>query len=177
MNFIRKQWYWLVPLLPAVFVTEKFAYFLSMLYYGDAGFLDSLVATGNSVWEEIGEGGIPLLILGYFFFLAFRIVPFGATSVFCFLAAYKVRRNWLIIPILASWCAILSFTIPTMMSIWSPLFSDERMSSTAVIAFLVIPFIAVPFALGGAAIGLGISYLTSLFFGKPFGLKRELPAH
>jgi len=51
---------------------------------------------------------------------------------------------------------ILALMIPAHVSVWSPLYTEERMSSTAVIAFFFIPFYCI------VTMGIGVSIA---FFG------------
>lgn len=58
-------------------------------------------------------------------------------------------------------------------------YTDERMSSTAVIAFLFIPPYAVPYTLGGATAGLLFAFLLATILRRPFTRKgtQPLPMH
>ncbi len=58
-------------------------------------------------------------------------------------------------------------------------YTDERMSSTATIAFLFIPPYAVPYTLGGATAGLLFALLLATVLRRSFTKKRtqSLPMH
>lgn len=168
MKFIRKHWHWLLPLLPAVVVTERAAYLFAMMHYGDTSFESAFQVMLQNIRKDVQDGGFFPWIFGSLFFFAFRGVPFFLTSVVCFFAALRIRRHWLVGIIAGAWIGTLYFTIPAMMSVWRPLFTDERMSSTAVIAFVFIPFYSIPYTLGGIMVGAGASFLLASFLRKPF---------
>lgn len=65
---------------------------------------------------------------------------------------------------------ILALMIPAHVSVWRPLYADESMSSTAVIAFVFIPVYSVLTMLIGLCVGWGISLL-------PFIRKADGDAH
>ncbi len=57
---------------------------------------------------------------------------------------------------------ILAFMIPSHVAVWYPLYRGGHMSSTAVIAFIFIPFYCVPTLVVGVLIGWAASFLPLL---------------
>lgn len=89
MKVIHKHWHWLLPILPALLVTEKTAYLFSMMHYGDESFGNALLGTLANIRESVKFDGPFRSAFGSIFFFSFRSVPFAVTSVLCFLTAIK----------------------------------------------------------------------------------------
>jgi hypothetical protein len=87
------------------------------------------------------------------------LIPFGALSIFSLLAARRFYPARLACLGIGGLLGILCLMIPAHISIWYPHYSGGRMSSTAVIAFVFIPFCCL-FTLGlGLLIGWGVSVI------------------
>jgi hypothetical protein len=84
--------------------------------------------------------------------------PFAGLSLACFLAAHKFSPARLACLGIFGLLGILAFMIPCHISVWYPHYSGGHMSSTAVIAFVFIPF----FCFVPLVIGLLIGWCISL---------------
>ena len=96
-------------------------------------------------------------VFGYLFSTGFRIVPFALLAIITGLLGRKIRRDFLVFTVIGGLIGVFLFYIPATASIWRPLYVGGRVSSTAVIAFLFIPFYAVPYMLAGTAGGLAVT--------------------
>lgn len=97
-------------------------------------------------------------LTGTILFNALAFIPFAALIIAMkVISAYLT--GWRLECVF--WCglvAITAFTASGHASVWWPLYFGGRMSSTAVIAFLFIPF----YALGALIAGLIVGYVISL---------------
>ena len=93
-----------------------------------------------------------------FLIMAFGFIPFailiGATALF----SLKLKGKQLDCVFIGGLVGILAFMIPTHVSVWYPLYSGRHMGSTAVVAFIFIPFLCI----GTMGIGLLIGRVISL---------------
>jgi len=90
------------------------------------------------------------------------LIPFALLSVASFVAACFVSGRRLACISAGGLFGILAFMVPAHVSIWYPLYGGGHMSSTAVIAFIFIPFYCVATLVVGLFIGLAISFLPFL---------------
>jgi hypothetical protein len=95
-----------------------------------------------------------------FLITAFGLIPFailiGATALF----SLKLKDKRLDCVFIGGLVGILALMILGHISVWFPLYSGGHMSSTAVIAFLFIPF----FCIVSMGVGLLIDFLISCFY-------------
>lgn len=144
MQFIHRQWHWLLPLLPVPLVTDISSYLLAMMIYGDSSFAVALSTTlkrSHDYWSSS------------LFLLALTSLPFLLISIICI--------------IVGGWVGALCVSLPMMISIWRPFFTPERVSSTHSLAFLMIPVVAIPFTVVGMLIGNLVSGLVAGVFRIP----------
>jgi hypothetical protein len=97
------------------------------------------------------------------------LIPFAILSSFLQGMRTKLTTTGLRCVMICGLIGILSFMIPSHISVWKPLYTHEHMSSTAVIAFLFIPIYCTTTMLVGLGIGFGISH----FFGWRTANKSE----
>jgi len=97
-----------------------------------------------------------------FLLALFGLIPFALLSVTSFVAARFVSGRRLACISSGGLIGILAFMVPAHVSVWYPLYGGGHMSSTAVIAFLFIPFYCVATLVVGLLIGLAISFLPFL---------------
>lgn len=148
-DYLAKRWHWIIPVIPAVLVTENSAHIYASMKYRDFSIGEAYERIMSSVCSWAASHML----------IAFRVVPFAIIALLCSLLALAICRKWLVLPILGGWTGTLLMTFPAMVSVWRPLFTDERVSSTAAIAFLFIPFYAIPRAVGGFVAGMLCSLL------------------
>ncbi len=90
------------------------------------------------------------------------LIPFALLSVISLVAARFVSARRLACISVGGLAGILAFMVPAHVSVWYPLYGGGHMSSTAVIAFIFIPFYCIATLVVGLLIGLAISFLPFL---------------
>lgn len=88
----------------------------------------------------------------------FGLIPFAVLSGACFLFTLRLNPARLACVAIAGLLGILALMVPFHYAVWYPLYAHEHVSSTQVLAFVVIPFLCLP-TLG---IGLLLGWLVSL---------------
>jgi hypothetical protein len=97
-----------------------------------------------------------------FFLAIFGLVPFVILSIFSFIGARFLSVTRLACITLGGLLGILAFMIPAHVSVWYPLYGGGHMASTAVIAFLFIPFYCIVTLAVGAFVGWAVSFIPFL---------------
>ena len=97
-----------------------------------------------------------------FLLALFALIPFALLSVISLIAGRFVSARRLGYISAGGLVGILAFMVPAHVSVWYPLYGGGHMSSTAVIAFIFIPFYCVATLVIGLVIGLAISFLPFL---------------
>jgi hypothetical protein len=97
---------------------------------------------------------------GHNFFLlgAFGLIPFFVLSIVLLITSRRLTSYRLACVAVGGLIGILALMVPAHISVWYPLYVGEHMSSTAVIAFIFIPFYCIP----PLAIGLLFGWMVSL---------------
>jgi hypothetical protein len=102
-----------------------------------------------------------------FLIMAFGLIPFailiGVTALF----SLRLKGKQLDCVFYGGLIGILVLMIPGHISVWFPLYIGARMSSTAVLAFIFIPFYCIVTMCIGLLIGLAILLLPSMKADKP----------
>lgn len=93
-----------------------------------------------------------------FLIAAFGLIPFAVLSIACFVAASHLTPPRLACVAVGGLLSILALMVPGHVAIWYPLYGPGRMSSTAVIGFIFIPF----YCIATLGVGLLIGGLVSL---------------
>ncbi len=93
-----------------------------------------------------------------FLIAAFGLIPFAALSVVCFVAARWLSPSRLACIAGGGLLGILLLMIPAHAAVWYPLYGPGHLSSTAIIAFVFIPF----YCLATLGVGLLVGWLVSL---------------
>lgn len=128
---INKQIFWLlIPLAVGLLVPSLIIFFLEV----SVGHISPLASAKDILRRQFAEGH------NLFLLALFGLIPFGALSVVCLIAARRVSPTRLVCIGVGGLIGILGLMVPSHLSVWYPLYGPGRMSSTAVIAFLFIPF-------------------------------------
>lgn len=146
MKRVFNNWHWLLPIFLGLVVTEDVVHFFVMREVGGLSV--------SQAFHKLFEYFSWISVFGYLFSTGFRIVPFALLAIITGLLGRKIRRDFLSFTVIGGLLGIFLFYIPATASVWRPLYDGSRMSSTAVIAFLFIPFYTVPYMLAGMAGGL-----------------------
>lgn len=131
MQTISARWWVGVPLAAGLLVNEQLMLAIAAMTIG-----------GRSLPEAMREAAGVNPLFGYLFFTAFRMVPYALLIGVCgWLSRGRGRR--FLRPVLIGGClGIAGFIAVASWMVVRPLFSEERVSSTAPLAFLAIPFYA-----------------------------------
>lgn len=116
------------------------------------GKIDPVASFKDIAFRQFAEGH------NLFFLAVIGLIPFGALSIVMRCISSVIPRLQFSLFSLFGLIGILALMIPAHVSVWRPLYTDEHMSSTAVIAFLFIPF----YCLVTMAIGIGVASLISI---------------
>ena len=94
-----------------------------------------------------------------FLIALFGLIPFAVLSMVCFVAARRLESSRLACVAIGGLLGILSLMVWGHVAVWYPLYGGGHMSSTAVIAFIFIPFYCLGTLLIGLLVGWGVSLL------------------
>ncbi len=127
-------------------LTPSFVRFVLEIVLGDSSPLESLKYI---LCGQFAKGR------SMYFFTALGLIPFFVLSIILFGCSRKLTGTRFLLFAVFGLVGILACMIPAHVSVWYPLYTNERMSSTEVIAFLFIPFFCLP----TMVVGLGIATL------------------
>lgn len=147
-NRKQRQIWVATPLVVGLVVPSLVIFYLEVF----VGHIAPLAATRDILERQFSEGD------NLFLLAAIGLIPFAALSAICAAAASRFTPARLACLGVGGLAGILSLMVPGHASVWYPLYGPGHMSSTAVIAFLFIPF----YCLGTLAIGLLVGWLVSL---------------
>lgn len=145
----KQRLVWLATPLMIGLVTPSLVIFYLEVFVGHNA---PLAAAKNIMQRQFSEGN------NLFLLAVIGLIPFAALSATCAAAASRFGPHRLACLGLGGLAGILGLMIPSHISVWYPLYGPGHASSTAVIAFLFIPF----YCLGAMAIGLLAGWLVSL---------------
>ena len=106
-------------------------------------------------------------IIGVLMFMLLAMIPFIAFIVLMDGISAKIKGSRLECIFWGGFLPVWGFTAYGHWSVWYPIYAHTHMSSTAVIAFLFIPFYALVPLVIGLLIGWGVSFLPPFQEGKP----------
>lgn len=132
--------YWSLVSLGIGLVTPSLVIFCLMVFVGGIDPMTSIVDISR---RQFAQGH------NLFWLAVFGLIPFIAHSIVCFVAAQYVDSRGLACVAIGGLVGILAYMVPGHASVWYPLYGPGRMSSTAVIAFVFIPFLSIgPMCIG-----------------------------
>jgi hypothetical protein len=94
-----------------------------------------------------------------FLIALFGLIPFLALSAVCFFASLRLPAKRLACVGIGGLVGILILMVPGHISVWHPLYAGGHESSTAVIAFAIIPFFCLVTLVIGLVVGWAVSLL------------------
>ena len=115
------------------------------------GKIAPLKSIGNIIYRQFASGH------NLFLLAVFGLIPFGLLMIIVFICSFTVSWRRVCYLTTGGIVGILALMVPAHINIWYPLYGPGRMSSTAVIGFVFIPFYCIPAMLTGVGIGFGIS--------------------
>jgi hypothetical protein len=145
----NQQLIWLaIPIMTGLIVPSLVIFYLEVF----VGQISPTVAAGNIWARQFSEGN------NLFLLAVFGLIPFAALSAVCALATARLTPARLACLGVGGLIGILALMVPGHFSVWYPLYGLGSMSSSAVVAFISIPF----YCLVTLAIGLFAGWLVSL---------------
>jgi len=145
IKFDAFRWSCLCFILIVGVVTPSIVIFLLEITVGD---IAPSVSMKDIAHRQFGEGLFTLAMFG--------LIPFVALSLLLFDLSRKLTTPRFCLFVACGLIGILSLMIPAHASVWRPLYTDEHASSTAVIAFIFIPF----YCLATMGIGMSVASLS-----------------
>jgi hypothetical protein len=140
---------WSLTFLAVGLITPSLIIFCLEIFVGH---INPLTSIADILRRQFAEGDNLFLIA------VFGLIPFAVLSMACFLAARRLESPRLTCVAIGGLIGILGLMIPGHVAVWYPLYGPGHMSSTAVIAFLFIPF----YCIVTLCVGLLIGWLVSL---------------
>jgi hypothetical protein len=140
----KQSIYWSLGVLIIGLITPSAIIFCLEVFVGD---INPLVASRDILHRQFA-GGHNLFLIALL-----DLIPFALLSMICLVAARKLTPSGRKYVTLGGLLGILACMVPGHVAVWYPLYSGGHMSSTAVIAFLFIPFYCIPTLCVGVAIG------------------------
>jgi len=116
------------------------------------GRINPLASIADILRRQFSEGD------NLFLLAAFGLIPFAVLSVACFVAARWLSSSRLACVAVGGLLGVLALMVPGHVAVWYPLYGRGHASSTAVIAFIFIPF----YCIATLCIGLLVGWLVSL---------------
>jgi hypothetical protein len=148
MRNLRKRHIWLPVICGAL--TPSVTVFILEVFVGHV----SPVRSGARILErQFGEGENLFLIM------AFGFIPFAVLIGLTALLSLKTKGRRLDCLFFGGLAGILVLMVPGHAAVWYPLYGGGHMASTAVIAFLFIPFYCIATMGIGSLTGWAISFL------------------
>jgi len=142
--------WWCLSLIVVIgLVTPSLVIFFLEITVGEIAPSASLADIAHRQFAE-GHNLFLLAVIG--------LIPFGALAIVLRCLSCKLTRGRFCFFALCGLAGILALMIPAHLSVWRPLYTDEHASSTAVIAFLFIPF----YCTVTMGIGLGVATIASI---------------
>ena len=140
---------WSLASLASGLVTPSLVIFCLQVFIGG---ISPFAAVSDILQRQFAEGH------NLFLLAAFGLIPFVFFSVACFIAAGSLTPPRLTCVAIGGLVGILAVMVPAHASIWYPLYGPGRISSTAVIGFIFIPF----YCIGTLLVGMLLGWLFSL---------------
>ena len=146
----KQEVFWsLLPLIIGLLVPSVIILCLEVF----VGHINLLTAITDILLRQFAKGH------NLFLLALFGLIPFALLSVACRIASRRLSPFRLSCLGVGGLLGILFHMVPAHISVWYPLYGGGHMSSTAVIAFVFIPFeCLVPLIIGLLA-GWGVSLL------------------
>lgn len=140
----------IAPLVIGIITPSAVIFYLEVF----VGRIRPVAAVADILRRQFG-GGHNLFLLALF-----GLIPFAVLSVICYAAASRFSAARLSCLGIGGLMGILGRMVAAHVAVWYPLYGGGHMSSTAVIAFIFVPFWCLP-ALG---VGLFVGWIVSLLW-------------
>ena len=146
----RKRLIWVATPLAIGLLVPSLIIFLLEIFVGH---ISPSAAAVDILKRQFSEGD------NLFLLAAFGLIPFAVLSATCAIAAGRLTPPRLACLGIGGLIGILGLMVPGHIAVWYPLYDPGRMSSTAVLAFIFIPFYCLVTLLMGLLVGWLVSLL------------------
>ena len=141
---------WIALSVVVGLVTPSIIIFSLEVFVGRISPIAAILDIGRREFAE-GHNLFLLAVLG--------LIPFVLLSLASLIIGRHLTPSRQVCITIGGLTGILAFMVPSHVVVWYPLYGGEHMSSTAVIAFLFIPFYCIPTLVIGIIIGWAVSFL------------------
>jgi hypothetical protein len=148
---------WSLVFLAIGLITPSLIIFCLEMFVGH---INPIASIADILRRQFAEGH------NLFLLAAFGLIPFAVLSIFCFVAARSLDLPRFKCVAIGGLLGILGFMVPSHVAVWYPLYGPGHMSSTAVIAFVFIPFYCIATLFVGLLIGWLVSLLPTFRHGS-----------
>jgi hypothetical protein len=145
----KQALYWSLTFLGVGLITPSVIIFCLEIFVGH---INPLTSIADILRRQFAEGD------NLFMLAVFGLIPFAVLSMACFVAGRRLASSRLACVAVGGLLGILGLMVPGHVAVWYPLYGPGHMSSTAVIAFVFIPF----YCIATLCIGLFVGWLVSL---------------
>jgi len=147
---VRESWVWLLTPLVVGFVTPSLVIFTLQVCIGGR---TPDTAIQDIAGSQFAEGH------NLFLLAVWGLIPFLVLSVLLLVQPASFPRSRIACLSIFGLLGILGLMVPTHWEVWAQLYNGGRMSSTAVVVFIPLPFLCLVTMLPGVAIGWLVSKL------------------
>lgn len=145
---INQQRFWLLgPLAIGLLAPSLIIFFLEVI----VGHISPLASAKDILRRQFAAGH------NLFQIALFGLIPFPVLSAVCGFAAHRLSPARLACLGVGGLIGILGLMVPVHIAVWYPLYGSGRMSSTAVLAFIFIPFYCLVTLGSGLLVGWCVS--------------------
>lgn len=145
----KQALYWSITFLAVGLISPSLIIFCLEVFVGH---INPLTSIADILRRQFAEGDNLLMLA------VFGLIPFAVLSMACFVASRHLESSRLACVSIGGLLGLLGLMVPGHVAVWYPLYGGGHMSSTAVIAFVFIPF----YCIASLCIGLLIGWLISL---------------
>jgi hypothetical protein len=145
---VHESWVWLLTPLVVGFATPSLVIFVLQVWVGGR-------TPGTAMQDIAGRqfaAGHNLFLLA-----AWSLIPFLVLSALLLIQPTSFSRSRVACLSVFGLLGILGLMVPAHWAVWAPLYNGGRMSSTAVVIFIPLPFLCLVTMLPGLAVGWLVS--------------------
>jgi len=155
-KILREYWYLVVLLFAALVVNENIVQWVLAVQIG-----------GHTVGTGFEDAFEYFTIFGYLFLTAFRLVPYAGLGIAVVILSKTKLKNYVLPVFIGGLIGILVIIIRGSWMALRPFYTEEHVSSTTAVSFIIIPIYAVPAGV------LGAVFLAAIYTPLRFITKRK----
>jgi hypothetical protein len=155
-KILREYWYLVVLLFAALVVNENIVQWVLAVQIG-----------GHTVGTGFEDAFEYFTIFGYLFLTAFRLVPYAGLGIAVVILSKTELKNYVLPVFIGGLMGILVIILWGSWMALRPFYTEEHVSSTTAVSFIIIPIYAVPAGV------LGAVFLAAIYTPLRFITKRK----